>query len=72
VSLSVGLTAIANEIASEALLAVTLAKNLLKVSNYFVSYILLQGLLISANSLLRIDRLFSKLFFSLIFNKLVT
>jgi hypothetical protein len=72
VSLSAELTAIANKIASEASLAATLAKNLLKASNYFISYILLQALLVSANSLLRIDRLFRKLLLSSIFNKLVT
>ncbi|KAJ6280863.1 hypothetical protein J3E71DRAFT_178613 [Bipolaris maydis] len=72
VSLSAGLTAIANEIASGAPLAATLAKNLPKASNYFISYILLQGLSISANSLLRIDCLLGKLVLSPIFDKSVT
>ena len=71
-SLSAGLTAIANEMASGASLAATLAKNLLKASNYFISYILLQALSVSANSLLRIDRLFRKLLLSPIFDKSVT
>ncbi|KAJ6199988.1 hypothetical protein J3E72DRAFT_393450 [Bipolaris maydis] len=69
VSLSAGLTAIANEIAGGAPLAATLAKNLPKASNYFISYIFLQGLSISANSLLRVDRLFGKLFLSPILDK---
>ncbi|CAE7219857.1 RSN1 7TM multi-domain protein [Pyrenophora teres f. teres] len=72
VSLSAGLTAIANEMASGASLAVTLAKNLPKASNYFISYILLQALSVSANSLLRMDRLFGKLLLSPIFDKSVT
>ncbi|KAJ6284209.1 hypothetical protein J3E71DRAFT_360383 [Bipolaris maydis] len=72
VSLSAGLTAIANEIAGGAPLAATLAKNLPKASNYFISYIFLQGLSISANSLLRVDRLFGKLFLSPILDKSVT
>ncbi|KAJ6265123.1 hypothetical protein PSV08DRAFT_375477 [Bipolaris maydis] len=46
VSLSAGLTTIANKITNRASLAGTLAKNLLKVSNYFL-----------ANSLLRFNRL---------------
>ncbi|KAL6153207.1 hypothetical protein ACJQWK_11673 [Exserohilum turcicum] len=72
VSLSAGLTAIANEIAGGAPLPATLAKNLPKASNYFISYIVLQGLSISANSLLRVDRLFGKLFLSPILDKSVT
>jgi hypothetical protein len=72
VSLSAGLTAIANEIASGAWLAATLAKNLPKASNYFISHILLQALSISASSLLRMDRLFGKLLLSPIFDKSVT
>ena len=40
VSLSAGLTTIANEMAHKASLAATLAKNLPKASNYFLSYIL--------------------------------
>lgn len=50
VSLAAGLTAIANEIARGALLAATLAKNLPKASNYFLSYLLLQALSVSAGS----------------------
>ncbi|KAI0569595.1 RSN1-7TM multi-domain protein [Pyrenophora tritici-repentis] len=72
VSLSAGLTAIANEMASGASLAATLAKNLPKASNYFISYILLQALSVSANSLLRMDRLFGKLILGPIFDKSVT
>jgi hypothetical protein len=72
VSLSAGLTTIANEIAHRASLAATLAKNLLKASNYFLSYILLQALSISAYSLLRLDRLIRKFILSSIFDKLVT
>lgn len=72
VSLSAGLTAIANEMASGASLAATLAKNLPKASNYFISYILLQALSVSANSLLRMDRLFGKLLLGPIFDKSVT
>jgi hypothetical protein len=72
VLLSAGLTTIANEIAHGASLAATLAKNLLKASNYFLSYVLLQALSISAYSLLRLDRLIRKFILSPIFNKSVT
>jgi hypothetical protein len=72
VSLSAGLTAIANEMVHGASLAATLAKNLPKASNYFLSYILLQGLSISANSLLRIDRLIGRFILGPIFDKSVT
>jgi hypothetical protein len=72
VSLSAGLTAITNEMAHGALLAATLAKNLPKASNYFLSYILLQGLSISASSLLRIDRLIGRFILGPIFDKSVT
>lgn len=57
VSLSAGVTTITNEMASGATLAATLAKNLPKASNYFLSYILLQSLSVAANALLRADRL---------------
>ncbi|KAF1967647.1 DUF221-domain-containing protein [Bimuria novae-zelandiae CBS 107.79] len=72
VSLSAGLTSIANEVASGQSLAATLAKNLPKASNYFLSYVLLQALSTSANSLLRIDRLVARLFLAPIFDKTVT
>jgi hypothetical protein len=72
VSLSAGLTTIANEMAHGASLAATLAKNLPKASNYFLSYILLQALSISANSLLRMDRLIGKFILGPIFDKSVT
>ncbi|KAI1551660.1 integral membrane protein [Pyrenophora tritici-repentis] len=72
ISLSAGLTAIANEMTHGASLAATLAKNLPKASNYFLSYILLQGLSISANALLRIDCLVGKFILSPIFDKSVT
>ena len=72
VSLSAGLTAIANEMAHGASLAGTLAKNLPKASNYFLSYILLQALSISANSLLRFDRLIGTFVLGPIFDKSVT
>ncbi|KAJ6201955.1 hypothetical protein J3E72DRAFT_182161 [Bipolaris maydis] len=72
VSLSAGVTAIANEMMHGASLAGTLAKNLPKASNYFLSYILLQALSISANSLLRFDRLLGKFVLGPIFDKSVT
>lgn len=72
VSLSAGLTAIANEMASGASLAATLAKNLPKASNYFLSYLLLQALSVSAGSLLRTDRLLGKFVLGPIFDKSVT
>jgi hypothetical protein len=72
VSLSAGLTTIANEMAHGASLAVTLAKNLPKASNYFLSYVLLQALSISAHSLLRLDRLIRKFILCPIFDKSVT
>jgi hypothetical protein len=72
VSLSAGLTAIANEMVHGASLAPTLARNLPKASNYFLSYILLQGLSISANSLLRIDCLIGRFILGPIFDKSVT
>ncbi|EMD65816.1 hypothetical protein COCSADRAFT_87177 [Bipolaris sorokiniana ND90Pr] len=72
VSLSAGLTAIANEMAHGASLAVTLAKNLPKASNYFLSYILLQAFSISANSLLRFDRLIGTFVLGPIFDKSIT
>ena len=72
VSLSAGLTTIANEMAYGASLAATLAKNLPKASNYFLSYILLQALSISAKSLLRMDRLIGKFILGPIFDKSVT
>ncbi|EUC27184.1 hypothetical protein COCCADRAFT_31268 [Bipolaris zeicola 26-R-13] len=72
VSLSAGLTAIANEITNEASLAETLAKNLPKASNYFLSYILLQALSVSANSLLRFDHLIGNFVLGPVFDKSVT
>jgi hypothetical protein len=72
VSLSAGLTTIANEMAHGASLAATLAKNLPKASNYFLSYVLLQALSISAHSLLRLDRLIGKFILGPIFDKSVT
>ena len=72
VSLSAGLTTITNEMASGAPLAATLAKNLPKASNYFLSYLLLQGLSVSASSLLRTDRLLGKFILGPIFDQSVT
>jgi hypothetical protein len=72
VSLSAGVTTIANEMASGGSLVATLAKNLPKASNYFLSYVILQALSVSANSLLRIDRLGGKFLLSPIFDKTVT
>jgi len=72
VSLSAGLTTITNKMASGAPLAATLARNLPKASNYFLFYLLLQGLSVSASSLLRTDRLLSKFILSPIFNQSVT
>ncbi|CAN9245446.1 unnamed protein product [Alternaria alternata] len=72
VSLAAGLTAIANEIARGASLAATLAKNLPKASNYFLSYLLLQALSLSAGSLLRTDRLLGKFVLGPMFDKSVT
>jgi hypothetical protein len=53
VSLSAGVTATINETTTGASTVRTLAKNLPKASNYFLSYVLLQGLSASANGLLR-------------------
>lgn len=72
ISLSAGLTAITNEVANGGSLPAALAKNLPKASNYFLSYILLQALSVSGNSLLRIDRLIGKFIFAPIFDKTVT
>jgi hypothetical protein len=72
VSLSAGLTAIVNEVTHGASLSATLAKNLPKAGNYFLSYILLQGLSISGNALLRMDRLIGKFILGPIFDKSVT
>jgi hypothetical protein len=72
VSLSAGVTTIANEVASRGSLAATLAKNLPKASNYFLSYVLLQALSVSANALLRIDRLGEKFILAPLFDKTVT
>jgi hypothetical protein len=72
VSLSAGVTAIANEMADGGSLPATLAKNLPKASNYFLSYVLLQALSVSANSLLRIDRLGEKFLLAPIFDRTVT
>lgn len=72
VSLSAGLTSIANEVASGQSLTATLAKNLPKASNYFLSYVLLQALSASASSLLRIDRLVARLFLAPVFDRTVT
>lgn len=72
VSLSAGLTSIVNEIASGQSMPATLAKNLPKASNYFLSYVLLQALSASANSLLRIDRLIARLLLAPLFDKTVT
>ncbi|RII05511.1 hypothetical protein CUC08_Gglean010203 [Alternaria sp. MG1] len=72
VSLAAGLTAIANEMARGASLAATLAKNLPKASNYFLSYLLLQALSVSAGSLLRTDRLLGKFVLGPMFDKSVT
>jgi hypothetical protein len=72
VSLAAGLTAIANEVARGASLAATLAKNLPKASNYFLSYLLLQALSVSAGSLLRTDRLLGNFVLGPMFDKSVT
>jgi hypothetical protein len=72
VSLSAGLTAIVNEIASGGFVAATLAKNLPKASNYFLSYVLLQALSVSANALLRVDRLVDKVILGPLLDKTVT
>ncbi|CAN9211103.1 unnamed protein product [Alternaria alternata] len=71
VSLAAGLTAIANEIVRGASLAATLAKNLPKASNYFLSYLLLQALSLSASSLLRTDRLLGKFVLGPMFDKVL-
>jgi hypothetical protein len=72
VSLSAGVTTIANDMTNGGTLVATLAKNLPKASNYFLSYVLLQALSVSASSLLRIDRLGGKFILSPIFDKTVT
>ncbi|CAN9210718.1 unnamed protein product [Alternaria alternata] len=59
-------------IARGASLAATLAKNLPKASNYFLSYLLLQALSVSAGSLLRTDRLLGKFVLGPMFDKSVT
>jgi hypothetical protein len=68
VSLLARLTTIVNEVASGGSVIATLAKNLLKASNYFVLYVLLQALLVSANALLRIDKLVGNFVLAPIFN----
>ncbi|KAF2818091.1 DUF221-domain-containing protein [Ophiobolus disseminans] len=72
VSLSAGITTITNEIGSGISLAATLAKNLPKASNYFLSYVLLQALSASASSILRIDCLIGKFILAPILDKTVT
>jgi hypothetical protein len=72
VSLSAGVTTITNEMANGGSLSATLAKNLPKASNYFLSYVILQALSVSANALLRVDRLGGKFLFAPIFDKTVT
>lgn len=72
VSLSAGLTAITNELSSGGTLAATLAKNVPKASNYFLSYILLQTLSTSANALLRMDRLIGRVIFAPLVDNTVT
>ena len=49
-----------------------LAKNLPKASNYFLAYLLLQALSVSAGSLLRTDRLLGKFVLGPMFDKSVT
>jgi hypothetical protein len=72
VSLSAGLTTIVNEVTSGGSLAATLAKNLPKASNYFLSHVLLQAMSVGASSLLRIDRLANRFLVSPIFDETVT
>lgn len=72
VSLSAGLTTIANEVGHGASLVMVLAKNLPKASNYFLSYILLQALSSSSNALLRSDLLLVKFVISPLLDKTVT
>jgi hypothetical protein len=50
----------------------TLAKNLPKASNYFVSYVLLQALSVSANALLRINKLVRNFVLAPIFDQTVS
>jgi hypothetical protein len=71
VSLSAGFATIADKVEMGSI-AATLATNLPKASNYFISHILVQGLSISANSLLRIDRLTENYLLAPIFDKTVT
>ena len=62
------LTTIINKVASGGSLIATLVKNLLKASNYFVLYVLLQALLVSANTLLQINKLVRNFVLAPIFN----
>ncbi|KAL5371215.1 hypothetical protein DPSP01_014420 [Paraphaeosphaeria sporulosa] len=57
VTFSAGITAFMSNIITERRFAATLGKNLPKASNYFLSYVILQSLSVSASALLRLDRL---------------
>jgi hypothetical protein len=57
VTLSAGITVVMSDMVTGRKVAETLAKNLPKASNYFLSYVILQALSISASALLRLDRL---------------
>ena len=71
VSLSAGFTTVIKELRSNVTsVPVALAKNLPKASNYFFSYMLLQGLSVSAGALLQVGSLVNWLVFApLLVNK---
>ena len=72
VTLTAGITAIMNEVSAGGSIAATLAKNVPKASNYFLAYVLLQALSVSASTMLRIDRLVQELILSPIFDRTVS
>lgn len=72
VTLSAGLTVFMSTISSGGEIATTLAQNLPKASNYFISYVVLQALSISAKSLLRVDSLVQKMVLSPLMDRTVS
>ena len=73
VSLSAGLTTIFDEVRGDAAsLPATLAKSFPKASNYFLSYVLLQSLSVSAGALLQIGTLVDQLILSPLLDRTVT
>lgn len=72
VTLSAGTTAFMSNLATGENVAATLARNLPKASNYFLSYVLLQALSVSASALLRLDRLIDLVLLGPLLDKTVT